>query len=57
MDRRMLLRSAVAALGTATFSGATWHAALAATARPGVGPYGPLRPPDRSGVALPAGFT
>ncbi|WP_055749270.1 alkaline phosphatase PhoX [Frankia sp. AvcI1] len=57
MDRRTLLRSAVAALGTAAFSGATWRAALAATARPGVGPYGPLRPPDRSGVALPGGFT
>ena len=58
VDRRTLLRGALAAAGTAVFAGAAWNAALAAEpARPGVGPYGPLRPPDRNGVALPEGFT
>lgn len=60
IDRRVVLRSALAAVGTAAFAGATWRAALAAPAapaQPGAGPYGPLRPADHAGVALPAGFT
>lgn len=31
--------------------------AMAAPASPGVGPYGPLGPPDTNGMRLPAGFT
>jgi secreted PhoX family phosphatase len=58
MKRRALLQAAVAGAGAAAFSGSLWRAvALAAPARPGPSPYGPLGARDANGVALPAGFT
>ncbi|GAA0931903.1 alkaline phosphatase PhoX [Nonomuraea longicatena] len=46
MTRRTLLRA-----GAVTVAGPPWHS------RSGAGPYGPLRPPEASGLALPDGFT
>ncbi|TCJ33215.1 alkaline phosphatase PhoX [Parafrankia sp. BMG5.11] len=57
MDRRAVLRLALASAGVAALSGASWAPALAATARPGEGPYGLPQAPDANGVALPRGFT
>ncbi|WP_431727688.1 alkaline phosphatase PhoX [Verrucosispora sp. TAA-831] len=57
MDRRTVLRTAVAG-GAAAFAGGLWAgAAVAAPAQPGVGPYGPLRAADANGIMLPTGFT
>ncbi len=57
MDRRSFLRAALAAGGTATLGGSLWRdAAAAATALPGLGPYGPLLLADRHGIRLPLGF-
>ena len=41
----------------AAFGGASWLNAFSAAAQAGDGPYGPLRPPDGSGLLLPDGFT
>jgi hypothetical protein len=46
----------VVAAGALSFGPAFWREALAAPARPGDGPYGPLRPPDANGIMLPQGF-
>ncbi|MCX2967648.1 MULTISPECIES: alkaline phosphatase PhoX [Streptomyces] len=59
MERRTFLRAASAGAGAAALSGVLWQNAAAASTRalPGAGPYGPLRAPDASGLALPEGFT
>ena len=54
--RREFLVTAAGTAG-ALMSPAFLRDALAATATAGVGPYGPLLPPDANGVMLPAGFT
>ena len=56
MDRRSFLRSTTIAAGVAALGPAFWRDAYAATARPGVGPYGPLQAADDNGVMLPRGF-
>ena len=45
-----------AATGSVALGATFWRDALAAGARPGPGPYGPLRTPDARGLRLPAGF-
>ncbi|HVF14641.1 MAG TPA: alkaline phosphatase PhoX [Acidimicrobiales bacterium] len=61
MDRRQFLRAGAAAAGATAGAAALgpsfWLRALAATASPGPGPYGPLRPADPNGIRLPAGFS
>lgn len=57
MDRRSFLRSTAIAAGVTALGPAFWRNAYAATALPGAGPYGGLRPVDANGVMLPAGFT
>ncbi|WP_340562136.1 alkaline phosphatase PhoX [Streptomyces sp. GSL17-111] len=59
MQRRVFLRAASAGAGAVAVSGVLWQGAATASAAavPGAGPYGPLLPPDRNGVALPQGFT
>lgn len=55
MDRRSFMATfATAAAGVAVARPAS--AAPVPPARPGPGPFGPLRPPDANGVRLPAGF-
>ena len=57
LTRRRLLQSGVAAAGAVSFGPAFWRQAFAAPAQPGPGPYGPLKPPDANGIALPEGFS
>jgi len=57
MDRRSFLRSTAIAAGVASLGPAFWQSAYAATATPGIGPYGGLLPADANGVMLPKGFT
>ncbi|MFE7134350.1 alkaline phosphatase PhoX [Streptomyces sp. NPDC057638] len=58
MERRYFLRGAVIGTSTAAFGGSLWRgAAVAEPARPGVGPYGALRPADGHGMRLPSGFS
>ena len=55
MDRRSLLRATVLGAGAVALPFTGWSAAYA-TAQPGAGPYGKLRPADGHGIRLPAGF-
>jgi secreted PhoX family phosphatase len=55
--RREFIQSGVAVAGAAAFGSQFWREALAATAVPGPGPYGPLGPPDANGLSLPSGFS
>jgi secreted PhoX family phosphatase len=57
VDRRTFLRGAAVGTGAAALSGSLWREAAAGSARPGPSPYGPLRAPDRHGLALPRGFS
>lgn len=58
IDRRAILRAAVAGGGGLAFAGTLWQgAALAAPAQNGPGPYGALRAADANGIRLPNGFT
>ena len=54
--RREFLQAGAAAAGGVAFGAAFWREALAEGARPGPGPYGPLRDPDARGLRLPDGF-
>jgi secreted PhoX family phosphatase len=55
--RRRFLAGAASVGAAYALGSAFWRAALAEPAVPGPGPYGPLAPPDRNGIRLPAGFT
>ncbi|RZQ62563.1 alkaline phosphatase PhoX [Amycolatopsis suaedae] len=57
MKRRNFLRAAVVGAGVTAFGNTLTSGALAAPAQNGPSPYGPLRPPDANGIALPEGFT
>jgi secreted PhoX family phosphatase len=57
VDRRSFLRSTALAAGVTALGPSFWQRAYAATAQPGVGPYGPLLEADANGVMLPQGFT
>lgn len=54
--RREFLRSGLVAAGALTLGPTFWEEALAAPARRGHSPYGPLGPPDENGIRLPEGF-
>lgn len=56
-SRRGFLAGGIAAAGVLALGPTFWSRALAAPARLGDGPYGPLRAPDANGIALPSGFT
>jgi hypothetical protein len=56
LNRREFIRTGAIAAGTLSFNPAFLRGAFARQARPGPGPYGPLRPPDGNGLRLPAGF-
>ena len=55
--RRDFIRTGAVAAGFLSFGPAFWREAIAAPARPGDGPYGPLQPPDANGIMLPQGFS
>jgi uncharacterized protein len=55
--RREFVRTGAVAAGALSFGPAFWAEALAAPAKVGAGPYGPLGSPDSNGIALPEGFT
>jgi hypothetical protein len=58
MERRRFLQIGAAVLGTAAFGSSFWRESLAGQSPvAGLGPYGPLQPPDANGVELPTGFT
>jgi hypothetical protein len=57
MRRRDFLSSAAVAGGALALGPAFLRDALASSAVPGPGPYGPLGPPNAIGMRLPAGFT
>ena len=57
LDRRTFLRCTALAVGVAALGPSFWQRAYAATAQPGIGPYGPLLAADANGVMLPKGFT
>jgi uncharacterized protein len=57
VDRRTFLRSSALAVGVGVLGPGFWRSAYAATAQPGVGPYGPLQAADANGVLLPKGFS
>lgn len=57
MDRRRFLKHATAGGAALGFGPGFWHAAFAAPAEPGPGPYGPIGPSNLSDVLLPDGFT
>lgn len=50
------MRTGLVAAGGIALGPAFWRNALAAPARRGRSPYGPLGPPDLNGVRLPEGF-
>jgi hypothetical protein len=50
------MRTGLVAAGGIALGPAFWRDALAAPARRGRSPYGPLGPPDANGVRLPEGF-
>lgn len=56
MDRRTLLRSAVAGAGAVAFGFTMTRESLAYPAQAGPSPYGPLQAADANGVMLPSGF-
>ena len=55
--RRELIKGGVAGIGALALGPAFWEGAVAAPVRKGVGPYGPIGPPDANGIRLPEGFT
>jgi hypothetical protein len=55
--RRQFLAGGMAAAGALLLSPSLLREALAAPARAGAGPYGPLQPPNEAGLMLPEGFT
>ncbi|CAB4915604.1 unannotated protein [freshwater metagenome] len=55
-SRRTFVSSGLAAAGLLTFGPAFWRGAMAAPAKLGDSPYGPLQPVDQHGLQLPAGF-
>lgn len=55
--RRELIKGGVVGLGALALGPAFWEGAMAAPARAGAGPYGPLGPADANGLRLPAGFS
>ncbi|HEX8067851.1 MAG TPA: alkaline phosphatase PhoX [Thermoleophilaceae bacterium] len=55
--RRELLQASLIGTGALAFGLSFWRDALAAPAKPGPGPYGPLQPADANGIMLPQGFT
>jgi hypothetical protein len=57
ISRRQLIVSGALAAGALAGSPRLLREALAAPARAGVSPYGPLGPPDANGLMLPPGFT
>lgn len=60
LTRRDALRASAGAAGGLAFAGGFLGRALDAMAAPaviGVGPYGPLNPPDANGIMLPNGFS
>jgi uncharacterized protein len=57
ISRRYLLAAGAVAAGGLSVGPEMVRRALAAPARAGRGPYGPLLPPDANGVQLPAGFS
>jgi secreted PhoX family phosphatase len=56
ISRRKLIVSGALAAGALAGSPRLLRETLAAPARAGVGPYGPLGPPDANGLMLPPGF-
>jgi hypothetical protein len=55
--RREFVGTGIAAAGALAFGPAFWRRAFSAeAATAGVGPYGPLLPPDANGIMLPQGF-
>ena len=56
LNRRELLGAGAGVAGAATLGPGFLAEALAAPARAGRGPYGPLLAPDANGIQLPAGF-
>jgi secreted PhoX family phosphatase len=57
VSRRQLIVSGALAAGALAGSPRLLREALAAPARAGVSPYGPLGPPDANGLMLPPGFS
>jgi uncharacterized protein len=57
ISRRQLIVSGALAAGALAGSPRLLREALAAPARAGVSPYGPLGPPDANGLMLPPGFS
>jgi uncharacterized protein len=57
ISRRQLIVSGAVAAGALAGSPAFLRQALAAPARAGASPYGPLGPPDANGLMLPPGFS
>jgi hypothetical protein len=57
VNRRRFLRTSAATGLAAGLGTGFWERLLAAPARPGPSPYGPLLAPDGNGLRLPAGFT
>jgi uncharacterized protein len=57
ISRRQLIVSGALAAGALAGSPRLLREALAAPARAGAGPYGPLGPPDANGLMLPPGFS
>ena len=57
LSRRQLLQSGTAAAGALAFGPGLVRTALAAPARAGASPYGPLGPADANGLELPPGFS
>ncbi len=56
LSRRDFIRSGALAAGALAAGPGFLRSALAAPARAGAGPYGPLLPPNGDGLMLPAGF-
>src|SRR3712207_8078488 len=57
LRRRDFLRTGALAAGGLALGPSFWREALAAPAKLGPGPYGPLQPPDANGIMLPKGFS
>ena len=57
ISRRQLIVSGALAAGALAGSPRLLREALAAPARAGASPYGPLGPPDANGLMLPPGFS
>ncbi len=55
--RREFLQASVVGTGALAFGSAFWRDALAAPAKEGPSPYGPLKPADANGIMLPEGFS